>query len=328
MSLVPKAALDELDRNPPPSVDEWDAELRALVERFHDPENGIMIGLGPTGPTRCSDDLMMKTREIADELDLQIHTHTLETKMQRASGPDMYGTTIVRHLRDIGFLSPRTHLTHGVWLDETEIDLMAESGATVVHNPISNLKLGSGIAPVPEMTRKRVGVSLGTDGICAGDGQNMYEAVKLAAIVHKVNGEPYEDWFGAADAWDLATRQGARALGAEVGVIEPGSSADLCLLSIEHGAFTPMNDPILHLALQIPTGAIEHLMVNGNWVLRDSTLTGVDEAELLAEAREIGPGLVDSHQKAFAFGDALLPSISTGWHTVNSTPNENFDSDV
>ncbi|AQA03377.1 hypothetical protein BVC93_14210 [Mycobacterium sp. MS1601] len=308
----------KLNAHPPMSSAESMDLIRAMVSKFHDPANGIAIGLGPSGPQRCTDTMLLESRALADELDLQIHTHVLETKMQRRSGMDLYGKSIVGHLGDIGFLSPRTHLVHGVWLNEDDADTLAGTGATVVHNPISNLKLGSGVSPITVLRERGVPVSLGTDGMCAGDGQNMFEAVKLAGILHKVEPVPYARWIGGRQAWEIATLGGAVATGAagQRGSISVGQQADILMLDLNDYAFTPLNDPMLHLTLQIPTQALTHVMVAGRFVMEARVLTGVNEVQLLDEIRGRAGDVVAAHKEAFDFGDQLIPSLAAGWEEV------------
>jgi cytosine/adenosine deaminase-related metal-dependent hydrolase len=313
--LLPDDVAKTLKDNPPPTAGEWLSLARDMVRRFHRPDSGIAIGIGPSGPQRCSDELLLGARALADELDLQVHTHVLETKMQASSGRLLYGTTIVAHLERIGFLSPRTHLVHGVWLTDGDIASLARTGATVVHNPISNLKLGSGISSIGKLLRRGVTVSLGTDGMCAGDGQNMFEALKLASILHKVDGSSYENWVGAREAWRIACDGGAAAVGSRgwVGRLAPGHAADIVCLDLSDPAFIPLNDPLLHLSLQIPTQALRHVMVAGDWAMRDRALARLDERAILTEVADRAPTVLQHHGDAFAFGDALLPSLREGW---------------
>lgn len=312
--LIPPDVRAELDRRQPPPIGEWLAACRRLVDRFHRPDEGIGIGLAPAGPHRCSDELLLGCLELAEERELQIHTHTLETRVQVEDARAHHGRSVIEHLADIGFLAPRVHLCHGVWLTERDAELVAEAGASLVHNPLSNLKLGSGIAPLPMLRDHHVHVALGTDGMCSADGQDMLQAVKLAAVLHKVSGRDYEEWISAAGAWAMATRAGARPVGdPDVGRLEAGARADVVLMDLEHPAFTPLGDPQLHVALQVPTGAVRHVLAGGRWAMVDGRLTGVDEPALLAEARELAPRLNARSERAFAFGEALVPSVAAGW---------------
>lgn len=314
-SLLTAEAKAELERRSPPPIRDWLELCRSSVARFHRPDHGISLGLAPAGPHRCTDDLLLACRDLADELDLQIHTHTLEIERQARMANRQYGRTVIEHLHDIGFLGPRVHLCHGVWTTDADAKVIATDGASLVHNPLSNLKLGSGVAPVPRLRRHGVHLALGTDGTCSGDGQDMFQAVKLAATLHKSPTLPYEGWTGATEAWAMATTGGARTVGRpDIGRLQPGHRADLVLLDLRHRAFVPLNDPLFHVALQVPTSAVRQVMVDGRWTVTDGRLLGVDEPALLAEARSAAPDVNARHERALAFGESLLPSVSAGWH--------------
>jgi cytosine/adenosine deaminase-related metal-dependent hydrolase len=296
-----------LDARTPPDRDAWLASCRRMVERFHRPDEGIGIGLAPAGPHRCSEELLLACRALADELDLQVHTHTLETRLQVGGGG------VVARLGEIGFLGPRTHLCHGVWTTPHDAAVIAEHGATLVHNPISNLKLGSGVAPVPALLRAGVDLSLGTDGVCSGDGQDLFQAVKLAALVHKRPELDPAEWIGAREAWAMATAGGARPGGDDgLGRIAPGARADLVLLDLDHPVFTPLNDPLLHVALGVPTAAVRDVLIGGRHVVRDGVLTTVDAPALRAEARDRVQEVRARSAGADRLAGALLPAVVAG----------------
>jgi cytosine/adenosine deaminase-related metal-dependent hydrolase len=227
----------------------------------------------------------------------------------------MYGRTLPEHLDEIGFLSGRVSFEHGIWLTPGDIELVRDRGVTIVHNPVSNLKLGSGICPVPELFRAGVNVALGTDGMCSNDGNDMYAALKTAALLHKLRDVDYEEWLGAAEAWQMATDGGAAAAGDREGLgrIEPGRRADLVLLDLDSLAFTPLNDPLRQLALCSTAAAVRSVLVAGRFSLRDGRLTGVDEGAVLAEGRELGKEIVTRHDEAFDVGRRLLASVREGW---------------
>src|SRR5581483_7407191 len=203
---------------------------------------------------------------------------------------------------------------HGIWLTPSDLELVRDRGVTVVHNPVSNMKLGSGIAPVPELLRHGVNIALGTDGMCSNDGNDMFATLKTAALLHKLWEIDYEEWLGAEEAWTIATRGGAAAAGdLTLGTLEPGARADLVLLDLESLVFTPLNAPLKQLALGSTTLAVSSVMVGGEWRLRDGALTGVDEAAVLAEARARGGEIVARHDEGFRIGQELLASVRAGW---------------
>lgn len=312
--LVSAQLLERLEREKPPAWSDWESFSRQAVARFHRPEEGISIGLGPSGPQRCTDGMLSACAELADELDLAIHIHVLETRMQALSGRKTYGRTLPEHLDALGFLGPRVNFEHGIWLTEHDIELVARSGAGIVHNPISNMKLGSGICPVPVLLEAGVNVALGSDGMSSNDGNDMYATLKVAGLLHKLWQIDYHEWLGAKEAWAMATAGGAQPMGdVDLGKLTAGARADLALLDLDSPVFTPLNDPLKHVVFSSSRTALRSTMVGGRWVLRDGVATGVDEAAILAEARELGQSVLTRHDEAFELGEALLASLRNGW---------------
>jgi 5-methylthioadenosine/S-adenosylhomocysteine deaminase len=320
-NLVSRELIDRMERDKPPSWSEWEAFTRRAVERFHRPDEGISICPAPSGPQRCTDEMLVGCAALADELDLAIHIHVLETRMQAVSGQRMYGKTLVDHMAKIGFLSPRVSFEHGIWLTDGDIELVRDHGVTIVHNPVSNMKLGSGICPVPQLLKSGVNVALGTDGMCSNDGNDFYAALKTAALLHKLWEIDYEEWLGATEAWAMATSGGAAAAGDRDGLgrIEAGRRADLVLLNLDSLQFTPLNDALRQLVLGSTTLAVDSAIVGGKFVLRSGKLTGIDEPAILAEAREVGAEIVGRHDEAFAVGQELLASVRAGWLEAMTT---------
>ncbi len=313
--LVSPDLIARLEHEKPPPWDEWEDLTRRAVERFHRPDEGISICPAPSGPQRCTDELLVGVAALADELDLMIHIHVLETRMQAVSGRQMYGRSIPEHMDALGFLSPRVCFEHGVWLTQSDIELVRDRGVTIVHNPVSNMKLGSGICAVPELLQNGVNVALGTDGMCSNDGNDMFATLKTAALLHKLWEIDYEQWLGAEEAWAMATIAGATAAGDPDGLgrIEPGRRADLVLLDLDSHVFTPLNDPLHQVALGSTTLAVDSVMVDGQWRIRDGRVTGVDEAAVLAEGRARGAEIVARHDEGFRIGQELLASVRAGW---------------
>jgi 5-methylthioadenosine/S-adenosylhomocysteine deaminase len=319
--LVGRDLIERLERDRPPAWPEWEAFTRRAVERFHRPDEGISICPAPSGPQRCTDEMLAGSAALADELDLAIHIHVLETRMQALSGKRLYRKTLPEHLAEIGFLSPRVSFEHGIWLTPGDIEIVAGHGVTIVHNPVSNMKLGSGICPVPELLRAGVNVALGTDGMCSNDGNDMYATLKTAALLHKLWEIDYERWLGADEAWAMATSGGAAAAGDRdgLGCIEPGRRADLVLLDLDTIPFTPLNDPLRQVVLGSTTLAVDSVVVGGQFVMRDRRLTGIDEHAILAEGRELGAAILGRHDEAFEIGQQLLAGVRAGWLEAMTT---------
>jgi 5-methylthioadenosine/S-adenosylhomocysteine deaminase len=315
LDLVPADLVAELEREKPPSWSEWEQFARLAVERFHRPDEGISIGLAPSGPQRCTDEMLAGCAALAAELHLAVHIHVLETRMQALSGHRMYGKTLVEHLHELDFLGPRANFEHAIWLTEHDLELVAGSGTGAVHNPIANMKVGSGIAPIPLLLDAGVNVALGCDSMSANDDADMYAVVKLAGLHHKLWDVDYECWLGAREAWRMATIGGAQAMGDSKGLgrIEPGRRADLVLLDLESRIFTPLNEPLHHVVFCATKHAVHSTMVGGRWVVRDGELTGVDEAAILAEARELAPSILDRYADGERVGKQLEESVRRGW---------------
>jgi cytosine/adenosine deaminase-related metal-dependent hydrolase len=313
--LVEHSLVERLGREKPPSWAEWEEFSRLAVQRYHRPDEGISIALAPSGPQRCTDEMLAGCAALADELDVAIHIHVLETRMQAVSGQRMYGKTLPEHMSEIGFLGPRVSFEHGIWLTDHDIELVRDAGVTIVHNPVSNLKLGSGICPVPTLLRHGVNVALGTDGMSSNDGNDMFAALKIAGLLHKLWEVDYEEWLGAREAWQMATVGGATAAGDPDGLgrIEQGRRADLVLLDLDTIPFTPLNDPLRQAVFGSTTTAVDSTMIGGRWVVRDGNLTGVDEKAILAEVRELSAAVLTRHDEAFGIGQALLASLRAGW---------------
>ncbi len=313
--LIPHDLLAVLTSQVPPAWPEWEEFARGAVDRFHRPDEGVAIGLAPSGPQRCTDSFLQSCAALADELDLQIHIHLLETRMQALSGQRMYGTTLPDHLREIGFLGPRVSFAHGIWLTSADIGMVGEAGCSVVHNPVSNMKLGSGVCPVPQLLEAGVNVALGTDGMASNDGNDMFWTLKAGGLLHKLWDVDYERWLGAREAWQMATGGGARCLGDADGLgrLSPGRRADLVLLDLDSRAFTPMSRPLNSIVFGATTGAVAGTMVGGRWVMRDGLAVGVDEPAILEEARLEAPGILARHDPAWAESERLLAGVRAGW---------------
>ena len=294
----------------------WIDDCAAFIETFHAPEKLTIACPGPSAVQRCSDQLLVGAAELAHKRKLPMHIHLAETKPQAVMGQRIYGTSLLRHLDEIGVLDARLSLAHSIWIEPGDIELFAKRGATPVHNPASNLRIGSGLAPVREYLSAGVNVALGTDGAASNDGQNMFDAVRFAALIHNQAGSDFTNWLIPHGALAMATFNGARAFGIDAGVIAPGKLADIVLLRRDTAAFTPLNDVLAQIVFCENGGSVDSVVVNGEFVVEAGRLTKVDEAEVLRLAREARLRLNPSMERELAAAKTMEPSLSEMYFRV------------
>lgn len=293
----------------------WREQL-AIVEdfigRWHGGEGGrITAAIGPSGPQRCSDPLLAATAELSERHGIVLHSHVLETRAQRAMGFRIWGKGMVRSLADRGILSPRANLVHFIWLEDGDLDLVERFGAAVIHNPVSNARLGSGICRLPEMLARGMRVGLGTDSACCNDSNNLLETAKWASMVHTNTTPDHADWVGPYRAYALATRGGADAigLGGTTGEIRPGLAADLVLYRLEAPAFVPLIDPVRQLVHAENGASVDTVIVAGEVVLADGRCTRLDEIALWQEAEELARRRIEANRSIYAAASELAGPV-------------------
>ena len=294
---------------PRPTADEYVALVRDLARSRHPHAQRVGVLVSASAPQRCTQEFLLACRQLAGELDVPMITHVQETRMQVVTGQQFYGTPIVEYLARIGFLGPRTSLIHAVWLNPREIRALADAGATVQHNPWSNLTLGSGVQPTRALLEAGVNVSLGSDGACSTVSLNMLQVAGAAAALSKVRDADYATWLSAQEVLTAGTQGGARALGfgTALGVIERGALADLVAYRLDAVPFTPLHDPVRQLIYAERGADIDFVMVNGEVAVRDGHLTRVDESRLLAEIH----GEIEKLTEQFAASAASVAPVRT-----------------
>jgi 5-methylthioadenosine/S-adenosylhomocysteine deaminase len=287
-SIIPKAIQDEILALPFTSTDAQLALFQRHFEKWHGRDGRIRVIIAPCGPQRCSPTMLREIKRIAEALHIPVHSHTLETKLQAVHARQKWGKSVVEYLDDFGLLSPRLAIVHGIWLTDRDIALLAEHGCTVVHNPLSNLKLGSGLCPVRKLLDAGVNVALGTDGLATSDTADLIEAIRAASLIHKPGTHDYAQWISAADVFRMATMGGARSslMEREVGSLEAGKKADIILLDRDAWGFIPLHDPVRNLAFSVTSEAVQTVIVDGRIVMRDRRITAFDEAAMRARVRE------------------------------------------
>ena len=264
----------------------------------------------PSAAQRCTPAFLREVRALASDLALPVMIHCLETRLQAVGARLARGMSTVRWLDEIGFLAPATTMIHGVWLDQTDIAILARTGATVQHNPMSNLKLGSGVAPIRALLDAGVNVSLGSDGCGSIEALSLQPSVAAAALLSGLRGTP-DSWVSAREAFRIATTGGAVALGLEreIGRIAPGHRADLVLYRLDRAPFMPLNDPLRQLVFGEYGANVATVIVDGRLVFDQGRLLTIDEDRLFADLADtharLMPGIVQAEADAAAMAPAM-----------------------
>jgi guanine deaminase len=259
--------------------------VRDLARTHHPASSRVGVLVAPSAPQRCTDEFLRSCRMLADELDLPMMVHVLETRLQVVTAQVFWGCSMVEHLHALGLLRPKTALVHGVWLSSRDRALIAAAGATVQYNPWSNATLGSGVADFRGLREAGINVAMGSDGCGVTFNCSMLLALKFGVGVGRVRTTEPCQWPTAAEIWDAATIGGARALGreAELGRLEPGHKADIVLYRLSSMGLVPLNVPVRQLVHGECGNGIDTIIINGNVVMQAGRLIEVDEAALIAE---------------------------------------------
>lgn len=259
-----------------------DAAARRFLNE-HIGEELIIPCVQPHSVYTVSPDYLQQAGRLAQEFNALFTIHASETESEVDNCLHKYGGTPIQLLERLGLLTPRTLLAHCVHLKDDEIDLLSARGAAVAHCPVSNLKLASGIARVGRMLQAGVTVTLGTDGPVSGNDLNLWNNMRLAAILQKT-AEKDASLMPTAQIVSMATRDAARALGLEekIGSVEVGKRADLVLIRTDRPHATPHFDPYSLLVYSIGREDVDTVLINGRMILRQGTLVTVDEKEVLS----------------------------------------------
>ncbi|MCU0509174.1 MAG: amidohydrolase [Anaerolineae bacterium] len=268
------------------SPDRIVAEMARLRERWHGQADGrLRLEFGPLIPWGCSDATMLRTRALAAEWGMGTHVHIAETRAEIDMELASRGMRHVEWLQSLGALGPDVQLVHSVWLSDAEIDMVEASGAVIIHCPVSNMYLASGVARVPEMHRRGIPIALATDGPGSNNNQDMLEALKTTCLLHKVNTLDAMILLPEDAIW-MACRGGARAFGQPelIGSLEPGKKADVVLVDLNTPLAMPAHKPVSALVYNLAARDVDTVIVDGKVLMRGKRITVVDEAALLKES--------------------------------------------
>ena len=260
-----------------------------FYNRHHNPEGRITVGLGPHSAYDLGIPACIELAEFARSLDALLHIHLAETREESSQLESEYGKSIVEILSENGILEGNVLAAHCVWLNDNDISLLADSNVSVAHCPVSNMKLGSGIAPIGKMLEKGLTIGLGTDGPASNDTLDLWEEVKIAALLARVNNLD-ATLITPTQALGMATRKSANAIGLnQVGSLEVGWEADMIRIDTDYSTFTPstdLNETLAHLVWSGSNRSVTDVWVAGSKVLSEGDLVTIDEERALREVKE------------------------------------------
>jgi 5-methylthioadenosine/S-adenosylhomocysteine deaminase len=287
--VVSFGAEDRYDGAPPPAA--FIAEHEALADRVAgEPLLGFRAGVGTI--LGISEELLARTVAACAEHGWAVHTHLAEVREEVTESRLRHGRSTVEHAGEAGLLDHDVLAAHCVWCDERDLGLLAAHGVAVVHNPVANMLLASGVCPVGRLRREGVTVALGTDGPASNDNQDMFGVIKTTGLLHKL-AALRANAITAREVLRMATIDGARALGIDrlVGSLEPGKRADLVLLEGNTPELATIHDPWQQVVYCATARCVGDVWVDGARRVRDGRLLGADVAALAADARELGRDL-------------------------------------
>jgi 8-oxoguanine deaminase len=262
-------------------------DSRRVIESFHDPERYSMcrVVIAPCSPFSVTPELLRSSRDLAGQYGVHCHTHVAETLDEEAFCLEQFGRRPVEYLAELGWLGQDVSYAHGVHLTDAEMKLFAETGTGIAHCPTSNMRLGSGIAPVARMLELGVTVGLAVDGSASNDSSHMLNEARMALLLQRVSGG--SSALSARQVLEMATLGGAAVLGrGDIGSLEPGKAADLIGVDVERVAYAGAGDLVAALVFCGPV-EVDLSMVDGRVVVEDGHLVGVDIDELVQRHNEL-----------------------------------------
>jgi len=265
------------------------ADCERVIRKFHDPASGSMlrVALAPCSPFSVSPQLMKDTAALAERHDVRLHTHLAETRDEERYCLERFGKRPLDLLDDCGWLTPRTWLAHGIFFNRSEIARLGRAGVAIAHCPTSNMRLGSGCAPVLALRRAGCPVGLGVDGSASNDSSHMLAEARQALLLHRLR-------HGASaitvrEALRMATVEGARCLGrTDIGSLEPGKRADLALFDLRALGYAGASDPVAALLLCAP-GTVDTLVIEGRIIVESGELSTLPLDRIASAANRHAP---------------------------------------
>ncbi len=265
-----------------------------LLEKWHNSANGrIKYAFAPRFLLSCSQDLLTETAKLAENHNIPFHSHAAETRFEVKYISDRFGMGNIAYFEHLGAARGNLCLAHCIWPQEDETDILKNNDIKVLHCPSSNLKLGSGIAPIPEYLESGINVSIGADGAPCNNNLNIFQEMRLAALIQKPIHGP--EILTAEQIFRMATIEGARALNLEneIGSIEIGKKADLTFIKTEQIQTIPFDNIYAKLVYSTNQDAVTHVMVDGQWVVKNRELCNYNISEIKSKTINISGALIN-----------------------------------
>lgn len=278
-----------------PQAEQAIIDSQELTKKWHKQGEGrITTMLGPHAPYTCPPDYLARVADIAFDLGVGIHIHLAETLGEVRDIIQQYGKTPAVVLQDAGLFKNHVLAAHCVHLDQEDIAVLAENKAAVAHNPESNMKLASGIAPVPALLAAGINVALGTDGASSNNDLDMMQEMRTCALLHKVN-QMDPTVIPAYKALEMATVNGARALGLgdNIGMLRPGYIADMIIIDLNAAHHIPRYDIIANMVYSGQASDVETVIINGRVVMEKRRILTLDVEEVFTQAKRVAARLTD-----------------------------------
>jgi 5-methylthioadenosine/S-adenosylhomocysteine deaminase len=263
------------------------AYTEELIQRWADhPLVNIMVE--PHSLYTCSPELLKSAKNLADRYQVPLSTHFLENRAEAKQLKEKFGKRATTFLREMGMLDERFFAFHCVVMDDEDIRLFADHGCKVVHNPESNMKLASGVAPISAMLQQGIVVGLGTDGCASNNNLDMFQEMDTAAKLEK-SARLDPTVMSARTVLRMATCNGAKVLGLDrlVGTLAAGKKADICIIDMNKPHLTPLYDEYSHLVYTVGGADVDTVLINGKMVMKDRRLLTIDEEEAMRRVRRI-----------------------------------------
>lgn len=272
------------------------AEGSRFVSKWNGAAEGRITAMyGPHAPNTCSREFLSRVKDRAVNDNARIHIHVLETEAELNQMKEQYGMCSVNMLDELGFLGSDVLAAHCIWLSAGDMDILARKGVNIVHCPVSNMKLASGIAPVAALISRGANTALGTDGCASNNSLDMFGEMKMAALLHKVHSmDPTA--LPAKEVLKMATVNGARALDIPAGMLKSGMAADVIIVDVHKPHMIPLHDPASHLVYAAKGSDVKTTIVDGRILMEDGIVTCLDQEKVMEKAVYAAEKLIERVQ--------------------------------